>query len=409
MKLTRVLRSLAKMVDTYSQFNPSPLSIKQFIDFGRNASENQSYLFLRKELPVRLANIMKESNLLPENLQRMPSVNLVQNWYMQSFGEILEFENSEDDPETLTKFVEALAKIRNRHVDVVQTMAEGVIELKESHPVDVGMEHSIQYFLDRFYMSRISIRMLINQHTLLFGTERARESKHIGSIDPSCNLMDVILDAAENARFLCDQYYLASPEVVVKEHNAETGGASPIQIVYVPSHLYHIVFELMKNAMRAIVEYHGSAAASYPPIEVLIVSGKEDVTIKICDRGGGIPRRNTDQLFQYMYSTAPKPSPHDSNSAPLAGYGYGLPLSRLYARYFQGDLILTSFEGYGTDAIVYLRTLSNEATELLPIFNKTTTRHYNATIPTADWSANALTRGMNSHRHPSSQYMYRLQ
>lgn len=70
---------------------------------GRNASENQSYLFLRKELPVRLANIMKEINLLPENLQRMPSVNLVQNWYMQSFGEILEFENSEDDPETLTK------------------------------------------------------------------------------------------------------------------------------------------------------------------------------------------------------------------------------------------------------------------------------------------------------------------
>lgn len=36
MKLTRVLRSLAKMVDTYSQFNPSPLSIKQFIDFGKN-------------------------------------------------------------------------------------------------------------------------------------------------------------------------------------------------------------------------------------------------------------------------------------------------------------------------------------------------------------------------------------
>ena len=61
--------------------------------------------------------------------------------------------------------METLTKIRNRHVDVVQTMAEGVIELKESHPVDVGMEHSIQYFLDRFYMSRISIRMLINQHS----------------------------------------------------------------------------------------------------------------------------------------------------------------------------------------------------------------------------------------------------
>ncbi|CAG7834893.1 unnamed protein product, partial [Allacma fusca] len=374
----------------------------------RNASENQSFLFLRKELPVRLANIMKEINLLPENLQRMPSVNLVHNWYMQSFGEILEFESKHDsdaDPRTLSNFVETLVKIRNRHMDVVQTMAQGVIELKESHPVDVAMEHSIQYFLDRFYMSRISIRMLINQHTLLFGKEKTRETKHIGSIDPNCNVMDVILDASENARFLCDQYYLASPEVIVTEHN-EAGDGSPVQIVYVPSHLYHIVFELFKNAMRAVVEHHGPAAASYPPIETLIVSGKEDVTIKISDRGGGIPRRNTDLLFHYMYSTAPKPSPHDTQTAPLAGYGYGLPISRLYARYFQGELIVTSFEGYGTDAIVYLKTLCNEATELLPIFNKTSTRHYTASIPTADWSSSAhgSSRGMNSNRHPS-QFM----
>lgn len=63
------------------------------------------------------------------------------------------------------RFCEALIKIRNRHADVIPTMAQGVIELKESHDIDVQTEHSIQYFLDRFYMSRISIRMLINQHS----------------------------------------------------------------------------------------------------------------------------------------------------------------------------------------------------------------------------------------------------
>lgn len=44
-------------------------------------------------------------------------------------------------------------------------MAQGVIELKDTRDIDPSMELSIQYFLDRFYMSRISIRMLINQHS----------------------------------------------------------------------------------------------------------------------------------------------------------------------------------------------------------------------------------------------------
>lgn len=108
---------------------------------------------------------MKEIALLPENLLRMPSVVAVNDWYIRSFQEIIEFEKTEANEKTLEHFCNELVKIRNRHSDVVETMAQGVLELKESHDVDHHTEHSIQYFLDRFYMSRISIRMLINQHS----------------------------------------------------------------------------------------------------------------------------------------------------------------------------------------------------------------------------------------------------
>ena len=91
-------------------------------------------------------------------------------------------------------------------------------------------------------------------------------------------------------------------------------------------------------------------------------------------------------MFHYLYSTAPRPTLKPTEMAALAGYGYGLPMSRLYARYFHGDLIVNSYDGYGTDAIVYLKANSPDASELLPIFNKTSTRQYKASVPTADWT-----------------------
>lgn len=62
-------------------------------------------------------------------------------------------------------FLEILIKIRNRHNDVVPTMAQGVIEYKEKFGFDPFISSNVQYFLDRFYTNRISFRMLINQHS----------------------------------------------------------------------------------------------------------------------------------------------------------------------------------------------------------------------------------------------------
>lgn len=50
---------------------------------------------MRKELPVRLANIMKEIALLPDNLLSTPSVNLVSTWYAKSFEEVIKYEKME--------------------------------------------------------------------------------------------------------------------------------------------------------------------------------------------------------------------------------------------------------------------------------------------------------------------------
>ncbi|CAN0314005.1 unnamed protein product, partial [Ectocarpus fasciculatus] len=44
-----------------------------------------------------------------------------------------------------------------------------------------------------------------------------------------------------------------------------------------------------------------------------------------------------------------RPVAVDNPLPPLAGFGMGLPLSRVYARYFGGDVLLKSMEGFGMD------------------------------------------------------------
>ena len=43
--------------------------------------------------------------------------------------------------------------------------------------------------------------------------------------------------------------------------------AKNISFVYVPAHLYHILFELIKNSMRATIERHGDHTVYLPPVK----------------------------------------------------------------------------------------------------------------------------------------------
>jgi len=419
MRITRInFNKLATLINSYSNYNPSPLSLKKFADFGlafktsqkavnNRQIEIKSFEFLREELLVRLALMTKEMLYLPDKLIKTSSVQLVYGWYLKSFEELLQFKQVEHASEKeLNKFSRTLNTIVERHADVVPKMAMGILQVQETYGIDTKTEQNIQYFLDRFLMSRISIRMLINQHVMMFFENKplnanqkiianSFDQKQIGSIDPNCDVIAVVEDAFNNAKFLCDQYYLCSPDLeLVTKNVVDKDSDDKIHLVYVPSHLYHIAFELYKNAMRAVIERHGEAAKSYPKIQTLIVKGKEDLSIRITDHGGGIPHSKLPQIFKYMYSTAPKPSLDSdvytaSSNAPLAGYGYGLPLSRLYARYFNGDLQVSSIDGHSTDAYIYLKTLESEANESLPVHNRTTANNYKNTTnnPNSDWTS----------------------
>ena len=55
--------------------------------------------------------------------------------------------------------------------------------------------------------------------------------------------------------FSFQHYYACSPDMNIFAQDALKGDKF-VHLPYVPSHLYHILFELFKNAMRAVVEHH---------------------------------------------------------------------------------------------------------------------------------------------------------
>lgn len=380
--------NINKHVDRYSKYSPSPLSVQQFLDFASTTdNESKSLEYLRYELPTRLANMLKEMHRLPTELLETPSFEHVKKMYEETLDEVLVFEKSNaKDSNVRSDFLYSLSSIVNRHRSVVEQVAHAVMEYKE-HVMESGIrtidEEKMQYFLDRFYMSRIAIRVLINQHVSMFD-DQPRDGSIVGAFDSKCDLRKVVEDAAASAQFLCEKYYLGAPEVefeVVNDRNY-------IEMGYVPSHLHHICFELFKNSMRATVETHGSF--DVPSVKVLLTKGKDNVCIKISDRGGGASLEECRRWTHYMYSTAPPPPKTDDvQIAPLAGYGYGIPLSRLYARYLGGDLMLQSVEGFGTDAYIYLKSGTSDAVEVLPIFTNQLSDHYKNQRQMKDWVSKA--------------------
>jgi len=355
-------------------------------EYALNPSDTavmEAAAFLHGELPIRLARQVVSLDQLPYGMCLMPSVRQVRNWYVQSYRDIV------DGPEPLTleaasNFTTTLSGIYERHAKTLATMSRGTYELRQeltrlfdddpdasldAAQLDFSTFFAIHDFLDSFYSSRIGIRTLIAHHLEVHRPDAAEQRARgiMGIIDDHTDPSVVADVAAVDAQNVCERSYGRAPEVHVES-------ADPAIFTFIPSHLHYILFELLKNALRATMDkaQADGNGGDMPPVTVTIANSRENesVCIRISDRGGGIPFSVMPRIFSYLYTTATLDQGdlmHDdfSGQAPaVAGYGYGLPIARQFARYFGGDLRVESLEGIGTEAYVYLKRLNKR--EVVP-------------------------------------------
>lgn len=114
----------------------------------------------------------------------------------------------------------------------------------------------------------------------------------------------------------------------------------------------HMLFEVLKNSLRAVVEKHGVDCDEYPPVKVIVAEGNEDITIKISDEGGGIPRSAVPLVWTFMCG-AQVPFELGDCADLVPRYRYTTASPENLEQDFQGTDFKAPMAGFGASSSAY--------------------------------------------------------
>ncbi|KAG6335632.1 hypothetical protein ID866_3448 [Astraeus odoratus] len=159
-------------------------------------------------------------------------------------------------------------------------------------------------------ISRISRRVLAEHHLAL---SKTLGHNSLNSQDPHVGIIYTGLDVKRSVD-KCVRLLRNRPpkiedddgEIVHCKEWAEVvvEGQLDTRFAYIREHLEYILFELLKNALRATALKHRHAT-TFPPIYATIVAGEDDVNLRISDQGGGLSSNNIQSpsdLFSFSHA-----------------------------------------------------------------------------------------------------------
>ncbi|KAJ7682775.1 alpha-ketoacid dehydrogenase kinase N-terminal domain-containing protein [Mycena polygramma] len=381
-----------KQLELYAAKEANRLTLRQLVFFGRSMDEDRlikSANYVRTELPVRIAHRLRDMQKLPYIVVTQEGVAKVYELYWVAFDKFRQYPpiNTLEDN---AAFCDFLQNILREHSTVIPSLSLG-LSLASPHLSPDALDS----FMRRMLVSRISRRVLAEHHIALSAAHSGKQSPathgepHVGIIFTGLNVKRCIDKCANLLRKRGNNW----PEIQIYGH-LETNFA------YIKEHVEYIIFELLKNAMRATASQHRSSS-TLPPIRATIVAGANDVGIRISDQGGGLSHtmvKAPSDLFSFSHirnaarlqdsrigalrtvSSSPQgmratvdeqvgqwqqnlTNSLDDNATsdpemeagigPHPRIGIGLPMSNIFATYFGGSLELVTLDGWGTD--VYLR------------------------------------------------------
>ncbi|KAH9951978.1 26S proteasome subunit P45 [Amylocystis lapponica] len=384
---------VSRLIEEHAKQPPRPLTLGKLLSFAQPPTPESvlaSVEYVFSEIPRRLAMRVHSLEALPFIVGMNPFIARTLQMYRNSF-EFLTMYPPVRTLEENAKFTSQLEAFVESHANDIPTMAKGFQECARYMSPE-----QITSFLDGVITNRIAQRLIAEQHIALSRAlqEQRHDPVHLGVVHMCCSPRDMIHMCGAFVHDLCEATLGMSPEIHID-------GAVDATFAYVPVHLEYILTEILKNAFRASVERHQKSRASHsslPPVVVTIspppqtASGAHGarpafLSMRIRDEGGGVSPANMARIFSYSFTTAgrgaeahddavdggPYAAQHVGGGAAMdgsmggsgglftdmtgrgvqmamgtiAGLGYGLPMSRLYARYFGGSLDFVALDGWG--------------------------------------------------------------
>ncbi|CAG8539055.1 15827_t:CDS:1, partial [Acaulospora colombiana] len=382
-----------RILDQYVSQPANKITLRQLIVFGRNLSEERiirSGNYVRTELPIRLAHRIRDFQNLPFIVGTNPHISRVYDLYWSAFETLTKFppiKNMEENDE----FCKLLKTLLKEHLVVIPQLAIGIMECGghlTGGQVDRFMNTMLRSRISRRVLAEQQIALTENWHDPAYGSDENGE--YIGVVSTKCNAKEIIEKCANMSSSSYRTFYNIEPPTLIINGDTDT------IFSYIPDHIEYIIYELLKNSMRGVIEKHGRLISSQssqsskeqgtqlPPILVTICSGQTDICIRVSDQGGGISDEIYPHIWSFSRASNNKKLSHKFTNfskvprmaatvqeyeqfdiPPDLRLGIGLPMSKVYAEYLGGELTIFTMDGYGTDAYVKITRLGNKEENLV--------------------------------------------
>ena len=216
-----------------------------------------------------------------------------------------------------------------------------------------GSNSELTALLDKFYHSRIGIRMIVDQH---IATQQSK-SGYIGIIANECSPTQVATSVVHDIRKQCEEAFGD------KAPKFQVLGRADALFKYIPGHLAIIVTEVIKHAVQNTMSQGPEL-----PISIEVAGGERGVSLKVSDLGGGMHWEDVPQVWSYLRNSSEERASYDPVASDLEGRvhelrfddPFGMPIARLHARYFGGDLTVMPMEGTGCETYIHLKRLTDD-------------------------------------------------